>query len=70
MAIVSDVAGTTRDAIEVNLNIGGFPVIIVDTAGLRDSNDKIEKLGIDIALSKIEESNAVIEVFTDPEKNN
>ena len=68
VAIVSDVAGTTRDAIEVNLNIGGFPVIIVDTAGLRDSNDKIEKLGIDIALSKIEESNAVIEVFTDPKK--
>jgi len=68
VAIVSDVAGTTRDAIEVNLNIGGFPVTIVDTAGLRDSNDKIEKLGIDIALSKIEESNAVIEVFTDPKK--
>ena len=68
VAIVSDVAGTTRDAIEVNLNIAGFPVIIVDTAGLRDSNDKIEKLGIDIALSKIEESNAVIEVFTDPKK--
>ena len=68
VAIVSDVAGTTRDAIEVNLNIGGFPVTIVDTAGLRDSNDKIEKLGIDIALSKIEESNAVIEVFTDSKK--
>ena len=68
VAIVSDIAGTTRDAIEVNLNINGFPVIITDTAGLRISNDKIEKLGIGIALSKIEESNAVIEIFTDPKK--
>ena len=68
VAIVSEIAGTTRDAIEVNLNIVGFPVVIVDTAGLRESNDKIENLGINIALTKIEESNAVIEVFTDPKK--
>jgi tRNA modification GTPase len=68
VAIVSEIAGTTRDAIEVNLNIAGFPVVIVDTAGLRESNDKIENLGINIALTKIEESNAVIEVFTNPNK--
>ena len=68
VAIVSEIAGTTRDAIEVNLNIAGFPVVIVDTAGIRESNDKIENLGINIALTKIEESNAVIEVFTDPKK--
>ena len=68
VAIVSEIAGTTRDAIEVNLNIAGFPVVIVDTAGLRESNDKVENLGINIALTKIEESNAVIEVFTDPKK--
>ena len=68
VAIVSEIAGTTRDAIEVNLNIAGFPVVIVDTAGLRESNDKIENLGINIALTKIEESNAVIEIFTDPKK--
>jgi len=68
VAIVSEIAGTTRDAIEVNLNIAGFPVVIVDTAGLRESNDKIENLGINIALTKIEESNAVIEVFTNPKK--
>ena len=68
VAIVSEIAGTTRDAIEVNLNIAGFPVVIVDTAGLRESNDEIENLGINIALTKIEESNAVIEVFTDPKK--
>ena len=68
VAIVSEIAGTTRDAIEVNLNIAGFPVLIADTAGLRESNDEIENLGINIALTKIEESNAVIEVFTDPKK--
>ena len=68
VAIVSEIAGTTRDAIEVNLNIAGCPVVIVDTAGLRESNDKIENLGINIAITKIEESNAVIEVFTDPKK--
>ena len=68
VAIVSEIAGTTRDAIEVNLNIAGFPVVIVDTAGLRESNDKIENLGINIALTKIKESNAVIEVFNDPKK--
>ena len=68
VAIVSEIAGTTRDAIEVNLNIAGFPIVIVDTAGLRESNDKIENLGINIALTKIEESNAVIEIFTDPKK--
>lgn len=68
VAIVSEIAGTTRDAIEVNLNIAGFPLVIVYTAGLRESNYKIENLGINIALTKIEESNAVIEVFTDPKK--
>ena len=70
VAIVSDIAGTTRDAIEVNLNIAGFPVIITDTAGLRESKDEIEKLGIDLAYSKIKESNAIIEIFTNPEKVN
>ena len=70
VAIVSDIAGTTRDAIEVNLNIAGFPVIITDTAGLRESKDEIEKLGIDLEYSKIKESNAIIEIFTNPEKVN
>ena len=43
VAIVSDREGTTRDAIEVRLNIAGFPVILTDTAGLRDTEDEIEK---------------------------
>ena len=42
-AIVSETAGTTRDVIEVHLNLDGYPVIISDTAGIRDSKDDIEK---------------------------
>ncbi|WP_193185023.1 tRNA uridine-5-carboxymethylaminomethyl(34) synthesis GTPase MnmE [Nisaea sediminum] len=45
-AIVSDVAGTTRDVIEVHLDIGGFPVLVADTAGLRESMDSVETEGI------------------------
>jgi tRNA modification GTPase len=46
VAIVSDIAGTTRDSIEVHLNLHGYPVTLIDTAGLRESNDSIETLGI------------------------
>ena len=53
VAIVSDREGTTRDAIEVRLNIAGFPVILTDTAGLRDTEDEIEKKGIEITQSKL-----------------
>jgi small GTP-binding protein domain len=54
VAIVSEIAGTTRDVIETHLNIDGFPVIISDTAGIRDSKDEIEKKGIRLALKKAE----------------
>ena len=66
VAIVSDEAGTTRDAIEVRLNISGYPVIFTDTAGLRETADSIEKKGIDVTRKKISESNLVIEIFDDP----
>ena len=66
VAIVSDREGTTRDAIEVRLNIAGFPVILTDTAGLRDTDDEIEKKGIEITQSKIKEANLVLELFDDP----
>ena len=66
VAIVSDREGTTRDAIEVRLNIAGFPVILTDTAGLRDTEDEIEKKGIEITQSKIKEANLVLELFDDP----
>ena len=53
-AIVSEIAGTTRDVVETHLNIDGYPVIIADTAGIRDSKDEIEKKGIRLSLEKAE----------------
>ena len=54
VAIVSEIAGTTRDVVETHLNIDGYPVIISDTAGIRDSKDEIEKKGIKLSLKKAE----------------
>ncbi len=54
VAIVSEIAGTTRDVVKAHLNIDGYPVIISDTAGIRDSKDEIEKKGIRLSLKKAE----------------
>ena len=54
VAIVSEIAGTTRDVIETHLNVDGYPVIISDTAGIRDSQDEIEKKGVKLSLKKAE----------------
>ena len=56
VAIVSEIAGTTRDVIETHLNIDGYPVVLSDTAGIRDSKDEIEKRGLRLALKKAEEA--------------
>jgi len=56
VAIVSEIAGTTRDVVEAHLNIDGYPVIISDTAGIRDSKDEIEKKGISLSLKKAEKA--------------
>ncbi|HAF79961.1 MAG TPA: tRNA uridine-5-carboxymethylaminomethyl(34) synthesis GTPase MnmE, partial [Brevundimonas sp.] len=53
-AIVSEIAGTTRDMIEVHLDLGGFPVTMVDTAGLRESGDVIESEGVRRATERAE----------------
>jgi len=56
VAIVSEIAGTTRDVIETHLNIDGYPVIISDTAGIRESKNEIEKKGIKLSLSRAEDA--------------
>ena len=55
-AIVSEIAGTTRDVIETHLNLDGYPVIVSDTAGIRNSKNEIEKKGIKIALKRAEDA--------------
>ena len=56
VAIVSDQEGTTRDVIEIYLNIEGYPVILADTAGIRKSENEIEKQGVALALEQLKES--------------
>jgi tRNA modification GTPase len=56
VAIVSEIAGTTRDVIETHLNLDGYPVIVSDTAGIRRSKNEIEKKGIKIALKHAEKA--------------
>jgi len=53
VAIVTDVAGTTRDLLEVHLDIGGYPVRLVDTAGMRESEDAVEQIGIARAVDQV-----------------
>ena len=61
-AIVSDTPGTTRDVVSVNLDIGGYMVNLSDTAGLRETNDKIEQAGIERTQSEIENADIIINV--------
>ena len=56
VAIVSEIAGTTRDVIETHLNIEGYPVIVSDTAGIRESKNEIENKGIKLSLNRAEEA--------------
>ena len=54
LAIVSAIPGTTRDMIEAHLDIGGLPVTLIDTAGLREAADEIERIGVDRTLARVE----------------
>jgi len=62
-AIISDIAGTTRDTIEESLRIGSHLIKIIDTAGIREAYDRIEKIGIERSIAAIEESEIVIAMF-------
>ena len=59
-AIVTEVPGTTRDALEAVISIGGFPFRLVDTAGLRDSDDRVEELGIEVARRYLDRADLVL----------
>jgi tRNA modification GTPase len=59
-AIVSEEAGTTRDVIEVHLDLGGLPVMLIDTAGLREAEGKVEAEGIERALARVEHADLVL----------
>jgi tRNA modification GTPase len=60
LAIVTPIAGTTRDKVQQTIQIEGVPVHVIDTAGLRDSDDEIEKIGISRAWDAIESADAVL----------
>ena len=62
-AIVSEHAGTTRDIVEVHLDIQGYPVIVADTAGLRAAGDPVEKEGIGRAIRSVESADLIIALF-------
>lgn len=61
--IVSDIEGTTRDAIDIHLDINGYPVIFTDTAGLRTTDEQIEQKGIEIAYKKAQDADVIICLF-------
>lgn len=71
IAIVTDIEGTTRDLLKEHIHIDGMPLHITDTAGLRDTDDPIEKIGVDRALAAINQADRILLVVdsTKPESN-
>ena len=62
VAIVTDVAGTTRDLVEVTLDLDGMKVLVVDTAGLRETQDKVERIGVEKAIAAASRADLVLEL--------
>jgi tRNA modification GTPase len=69
VAIVSEEEGTTRDIIETYLNLDGYPVILADTAGIREAKSEVEKKGIKLALGKSKEADLNIIMIDNSSKN-
>ena len=67
-AIVSDTPGTTRDVVSANMDIDGYLVNLSDTAGLRDTNDAVERIGIERTNSEIENADLVLHIITPNDK--
>ena len=62
-SIVSDIAGTTRDIVEETVNLNGVVLLLSDCAGIRETNDEVEKIGVEIMLRKLENADIVMAVF-------
>jgi tRNA modification GTPase len=61
--IVTPEAGTTRDVIEETINLGGLPIVLWDTAGIRETNNQVERIGVDFSLRRLEQADSVLVVL-------